>query len=140
MSDKGIGKILLETEERVPAGLPERIIAFLERKMRAQARTRAILYCLFSAISGVVLYIAGSAAVTGLATGGAIQIFSLVFSDIHAVVVNWQYFFLSLFESLPVLPLAVSFVAAGVLFTAVTLAIADFRKVGSIDRALFRKA
>ncbi len=137
MSDKGIGKILFESEGRVPAGLPERIIVFLERKMRAQARTRAILYCLFSAVSGVALYAAGGAAIAGLKAGGAVQIFSLVFSDIHAVVVNWQYFFLSLFESLPVLPLAISFVAAGTLFTAVTLAIADFRKVGSIDRALF---
>ncbi len=136
MSQKGIGDILI-SGSAVPAGLPERIIMFLENKMKAQARTRAILYCLFSAVSGVGLFISGQAALAGLQAGGTAQIFSLIFSDFQSVVANLNYFMLSLVESLPVLPLILAFIAAGILFAMVTLAVADFRKVGSINRALF---
>jgi hypothetical protein len=136
MSEQGIGRIL-SAGATAPAGLPERIILFLENKMKAQARTRAILYCLFSAVSGVGLFISGQAALAGLQSGGTTQIFSLVFSDFQSVVANLNYFLLSLVESLPVWSLILAFIAGGILFAMVTLAVADFRKVGSVHRAFF---
>jgi hypothetical protein len=138
MSDQGINKIL-NAGATAPAGLSERIILFLEEKMRARAKTRAILYCLFSAVSGVGLFISGREVLAELRAGGTIQIFSLLFSDFQSVMANFNYFILSLIESLPVLPLVFVLIAAGILFTMVTLAITDFRKVGSINHALFQK-
>lgn len=141
MSDKDIDRVIARTASvSAPAGLSERIIIFLERKMKAQARMRAVLYCLVSAVSGAGLFVAGGAALAGLRSGGTGELVSLVFSDFQAVAANWNYFMLSLFESLPILPLVLALIAAGVLFAMVTLAVADFRKAGSIKRALLNNA
>ncbi len=137
MLEEKIAKIE-KTAQRAPAGLPERIILFLETKMKARARTRAVLYCVCSAAAGVGLYASGTSLFAGFRAGGTGQIFSLVFSDFQTVVANWKYFLMSLFESLPILSLVLALFAAAALFAMVTLAIADFRKVGDIDRALFK--
>ena len=135
--DEKFGQVVRGTAVAAPVGLSERIILFLEEKMKARARARAILYCGLSALSGIALYAAGGAVVSDVSASGAGTMFSLIFSDFHAVLANWNYFVLSLAESLPVLPLALAFISIGVLAMMVTLAVADFRKVGSINRALF---
>ncbi|MCL4404168.1 hypothetical protein M1432_02395 [Patescibacteria group bacterium] len=135
--EEKLGQFVRGTAIAAPMGLSERIILFLEEKMKARAKARAILYCGLSAVSGVALYVTGGAVVSDFAASGAGTMLSLVFSDFHSVLANWNYFLLSLAESLPVLPLALAFVSIGVLAAMVTLAVADFRKVGSINQALF---
>ncbi len=139
MSEEKLSKLLERTASRTPSGLPERIILFLETKMKARARTRAILYCVCSAVSGIALYASGQAFVARLQASGSGRIFSLVFSDFQSVVANWKYFLMSLFESLPVTSLILALIAAGALFAMVVLAITDFKKAGGIDRAILLK-
>lgn len=120
----------------IPAGLTARVLMELERRIKTRMRLAAFGCAAVAAFAGAVFYRFGVSAISGFGSGGFGQVFSLIFSDFRSVLANWNYYALSLIDSLPIVPLAIALAAGAVLVTMMTLAIAEFRKVGRLGRLM----
>lgn len=88
-----------------PADLLGRVVARLAREKRINSFRRLLFFSFSSAVSlaGIILLFRSVA--SSLLESGFWRFFSLLFSDFSVVMANWQNFFGSLLESLPIINL-----------------------------------
>jgi|GEM_PF-3884285 len=126
------GKIISELGSPAPAGLLEKILFSITRRERRSAALKLGAYSSASVIVAVLLSFSWSAANAAFYRSGTSQLFSLVFSDFRSVLANWNYFILSVFESLPVPEIISLLISVAVLSVLVSLAVASIRNVGRV--------
>lgn len=102
-----------------PAGLEARIMARVRSAARRRNAVKAIIGSVASALFAVALVFAGREAVTETAMTGFGQYLSLAFTDSRSILSDWRDFVWTLVESAPVMGLALSLAAAGMLTAAV---------------------
>ncbi|MGC9602927.1 MAG: hypothetical protein ABSF47_00430 [Minisyncoccia bacterium] len=128
----GFGKIVLESELQAPVGLLEKILFSIARRERRSATLKFAAYSCASALVAILLFFSWSAANAAFYRNGTSQLFSLVFSDFQSILANWNYFILSVIESLPVLEIIYLLLSVAVLSVLISLAAANVRNIGRI--------
>lgn len=99
---------ILARKEEPPSSLLPKILMNIAQRRRARARLRIFGFSLLSAASVPVLILAVGELIRQLGQNGTLSILSLIFSDSRILLANWRTFFLSVLESVPVLPVLVT--------------------------------
>lgn len=126
------GKIISGLELRAPAGLLEKILFSIVRRERRSAILKLAVYSSASAFVAFLFISSLSAANAAFYQNGTSQLFSLIFSDFQSILANWNYFALSLVESLPVLPVIYLLLSVLAFSVLISLAVANVRNVGRV--------
>ncbi len=89
----------------LPARLFDKIIARIQEEERlVSLKKQFFAFSSFAAISLTLFVPVFKSFQAEFAHSGFSQFFSLIFSDLNLIMVNWQDFYLALLESLPILP------------------------------------
>ena len=87
-----------------PGGLLQRIMARIQYERRLMSlKKRIIIFSLTLIISLAAVIFISKTTISAATTSGFTSFFSLIFSDLRIVLINWQSYGLSLLESFPVL-------------------------------------
>lgn len=124
-----IGEIISKLEQKAPGQLAERVVLAIEIHEKKSAKIRAWAYSGILAVTTGLLVIAGNYSLSQLKASGSWQTFSLLFSDFQVVMSNFNYFMLSLAESLPVIPIIGTLLAVMAFIVLAGLAVNNFQKI-----------
>jgi hypothetical protein len=130
--EEKIGESLSKIELPAPAGLLGKILFSIARRERRSAILALGAYSGASVLAAALLAFSWSAASTALQSSGTFIVLSLIFSDFHSVLANWNYFILSIAESLPVFSIILFLLSASVLSAFSYLAVKNIKSVGRL--------
>lgn len=127
--NKTISKIIHE-----PAtNFTERIILSVRLAERRRAIKEEIFFSFASLLSLVGFILAVRSTIQSFYINGVSEIFSLLFSDFQSMVANWEYFTLSIAESLPAMSLVFTLASVVAFLIFISLSAKNFRNISRIN-------
>jgi len=110
-----------------PSGLLQKIMARIQAERRLMSlKKRIIIFSLILIISLVGVIFISKITVSAAHASGFVSFLSLIFSDLHIVLVNWQTYSLTLLESFPVFGVMGILAAVLILMESLKYLVEDF--------------